>query len=350
LWGGGRDRERVARHQSTRIATMGERAYDVVVWGATGFTGNLICQHLALHAPPTLKWVAAGRREAALKKVCAELPAGACQPSGVLVGDADDAVAAARIAKSCRLVLAAAGPFAKFSATILKACAEHGTHYVDITGEAIPYVSESVRTHDAVARKSGAKLVHCCGYDSVPSDLLTLLAIEALREHGQATTHVTVGFDLLRTVGTMSGGTLHTICAIMAYLSSTPTAIPDALNPFSLCTPQPEQQLFPTRLYELLTGADAWHLPGWSAGLQQWHFLFGMAVCNTRIVRRSRCLLEDAPSSFVYREVRALIAWCSRSHSQSRARGLSLPGAPSCCIRRRLQLDIPLPMLSPTRR
>ena len=281
-----------------------ERRYDLVIWGGTGFTGQLMAQHLAAHAPPNLRWTVAGRREDALKRVCSDLdPSLPSLPEDqVLVGEAQDAAAAAKIAKSTRLVLAAAGPFTKHSAAIRQACVEHGTHYVDITGEVVPYVRDSVLHYHEAAEGSGAKIVHCCGYDSVPSDLLSLLAIESLRNIGETCERVTVGFDLLGTVGELSGGTLGSICTILAHVQSTPTDVPDALDAFCLCSPAPPRTLA-SRLYDFATGGDSWFLPGWSAALGQWHFMFGMAACNTRIVRRSRALLQDVPASFAYFEV-----------------------------------------------
>ena len=285
---------------------MPAKQYDIIVWGATGFTGKLVCQHLAAHAPTDLKWGAAGRRESALKAVTSKDflgPLCRCPPLGIEVGDATDEAAAVRIAKSARLVLATAGPFTFHSAAILKACAENGTHYVDITGEAMPYVHASVHSHHETAIKTGAKIVHCCGYDSVPSDLLTQMAIDVLRDLGQMCDSATVGFDLLQTAGTMSGGTLHTICAIMAHLQATPSDVPIAINAQCLCPDVPPPSAL-ARLYSLATGGDAWHLPGCSAALNgQWHFMFGMAISNTKIVRRSRALLKDVPDAFVYREV-----------------------------------------------
>ena len=104
---------------------------------------------------------------------------------------------------------------------MLAACAVAGTHYVDITGEVVPYVRDSVRALHEQARATGAKIVHCAGYDSMPSDLLSLLAIDALRAAGQQCSRCIVAYDLLGTLGYMSSGTLLSIVAIMRHLHAT---------------------------------------------------------------------------------------------------------------------------------
>jgi len=212
---------------------MATREYDLIVWGATGFTGSLMCKHLAQHAPPELRWAVAGRRADALHKLVAELaslPSTRCPPGGVKVADAVAAAADAagehadavrKMVASTHVVLAAAGPFPIYSKPVLAACAVAGTHYVDITGEVVPYVRDSVRALHEQARATGAKIVHCAGYDSMPSDLLSLLAIDALRAAGQQCSRCIVAYDLLGTLGYMSSGTLLSIVAIMRHLHAT---------------------------------------------------------------------------------------------------------------------------------
>ena len=288
-----------------RMVASDAREIDIVVWGATGLTGRLMCEHLAQHAPAEIRWKIAGRSEPALARMLSELsgPGVRCSPKGVLVGDAKDAEAAARIAKSTLLVLAAAGPFHRFSAAILRACVAQGTHYVDITGEIVPYVRESVADNHAAAAASGAKIVHCAGFDSVPSDLLSCLAIERLSGVGQRCEFATVGFDSLATRGGISGGTIHSIMDIVEHLQTKPSDVPAALDSHCLWPGRPARTLI-SWLHTAVTGGDAWWLPGRSSALGgEWHFLFGMAIANTRIVRRTRFLLRDAPEHFTYREV-----------------------------------------------
>ena len=184
---------------------MPAREYDLVVWGATGFTGSLMCKHLAQHAPPDLRWAIAGRRAGALQKIVAELsslPSTRCPPGGFKVADAvaaaadaagDQADAVRKMVASTRVVLAAAGPFPVYSRLVLEACAAAGTHYVDITGEVVPYVRDSVHALHEQARQTGAKIVHCAGYDSMPSDMLSLLAIDALRAAGEQCSRCIIG-------------------------------------------------------------------------------------------------------------------------------------------------------------
>jgi len=187
---------------------------DLVVYGATGFTGRLVAAYLRRSAPSGLRWALAGRDAARLEAVAAEIEAqpglaagvGAA-PVSVLGGcDADEA-SAARIAGETRAVLSTAGPFSKYSDALVGACAAGGVSYVDINGE-IPWVARVIERHDEAARASGALIVPNCGFDSVPSDLCALRATRLLAD-GTGSACVSVQ-GVMHMTGAMSGGTIET--------------------------------------------------------------------------------------------------------------------------------------------
>ncbi|MFF8382747.1 saccharopine dehydrogenase family protein [Streptomyces kanasensis] len=157
------------------------RAYDVVLYGATGFVGELTARYLAAHAPAGCRWALAGRSREKLARLrdrlaadhpgCAELP--------LLVADAADPAALRELAASARVVATTVGPYVWYGEPLVAACAAEGTDYVDLTGEP-EFVDLMYVRHDARARETGARLVHACGFDSVPHDLGVYLTVRQL--------------------------------------------------------------------------------------------------------------------------------------------------------------------------
>jgi short subunit dehydrogenase-like uncharacterized protein len=183
----------------------GEREYDVVLFGATGFTGGLTADYLAAHGPTNLRWALAGRNRAKLEAVAARLAAARSPvpPPALLEADAADAPALARIAESTKVVVTTVGPYALYGAPLVAACAAAGTDYVDLTGEP-EFVDRMYLENDAAAKASGARLVHCCGFDSVPHDLGAYFTLLQLPEN------VPVRIDgYVRSNASFSGGTYH---------------------------------------------------------------------------------------------------------------------------------------------
>jgi short subunit dehydrogenase-like uncharacterized protein len=183
----------------------GEREYDLVLFGATGFTGGLTAEYLAANAPEGLRWALVGRNRAKLEAVAARLVATSpAAPVPALVeADAADAAALAKVAESTRVVITTVGPYALHGGPIVAACAAAGTDYVDLTGEP-EFVDRTWLDHDATARRSGARIVHCCGFDSVPHDLGAYFTVLQLPEGVPLKVE---GF--VRSNGRFSGGTYH---------------------------------------------------------------------------------------------------------------------------------------------
>ena len=145
------------------------RELDVVVYGATGFVGRLLAEYLLQHAPPGVRIGLAGRTESKLAQVRRELGPGAAQWP-LLVADAADPVALATMAHATKVVASTVGPYAKYGLPLVRACADNGTDYVDLTGEVI-FVRWCADEVDEMAKRTGARIVNSCGFDSVPSDL-----------------------------------------------------------------------------------------------------------------------------------------------------------------------------------
>ncbi|MFI6105335.1 saccharopine dehydrogenase family protein [Streptomyces sp. NPDC051310] len=188
-----------------------ERAYDVVLFGATGFVGELTARYLAAHAPASCRWAIAGRSRdklEALRERLADL-APACAGLPLLCADASDPGAMRELAESARVVVTTVGPYVWYGEALVAACAEAGTDYLDLTGEA-EFVDRTYVRHDARARETGARLVHACGFDSVPHDLGVYFTVQQLPEG------VPLRVDgFVRTNALFSGGTLASALTAM---------------------------------------------------------------------------------------------------------------------------------------
>ncbi|GHC82367.1 saccharopine dehydrogenase [Nocardiopsis terrae] len=189
-----------------------ERGHDIVLFGATGYTGALTAEYLATNAPRELRWAVAGRdrdKLEALRAELAEIDPDRPLPD-LLLADAGDAASIRNLAASARVVVTTVGPYSEYGEPLVAACAAEGTDYVDLCGEPA-FVDRMYVRHHATAERTGARIVHACGFDSVPHDLGVLFTVGQLPEG--VPLHVE-GF--VRARGTVSGGTLHSALGAFA--------------------------------------------------------------------------------------------------------------------------------------
>ncbi|MDP6849302.1 MAG: saccharopine dehydrogenase NADP-binding domain-containing protein [Planctomycetota bacterium] len=175
-----------------------DRKFDLVLQGATGFTGKIAARELVKHAPSNLRWAVAGRRSDAVQKLADELGVGA------LVADGLDPNAVQALAKQTRVVLSCAGPFSRYGTPLVEACAQNQTHYADLTGE-LPWIHSLIQKHHHQCEESGTAIVPASGFDSAPTDLCVQEFCSMLQE--QQLPLSLYGFFSLR--GGFNGGTLH---------------------------------------------------------------------------------------------------------------------------------------------
>ncbi len=181
------------------MPAAGERDYDIVVLGATGFTGELTAGYLAEHAPAGLRWAIAGRNRDKLEAVRGRL--GTDVP--IVVADSSDDASLHALAASTRVVITTVGPYLLHGEPLVAACAAEGTDYVDLTGEP-EFVDRMYLQHHARAVASGARLVHACGFDSIPHDLGAYFTVQQLGDTEPITLR-----GVVRSNATFSGGTFH---------------------------------------------------------------------------------------------------------------------------------------------
>jgi short subunit dehydrogenase-like uncharacterized protein len=256
------------------------RTYDLVVWGATGFTGSLVAEYLlgSYGVDGDLCWAIAGRSEEKLSRLKEELGAG--EGLEVLIGDSKDSASLARIASETRVVCSTVGPFARYGSELVEACAAAGTHYCDITGE-VQWIRRMIDAHEATARASGARVVHACGFDSIPSDLGTLFIQRSMQaRHKQVCNEVKLRVRKMK--GAFSGGTVASLLNALEEAARDPAARRALGHPYSL-NPEGEQ-----------SGPDGSDQrgPAYDRDFVSWTAPFVMASINTRVVRRTNAVMD----------------------------------------------------------
>jgi short subunit dehydrogenase-like uncharacterized protein len=273
---------------------MGDgRELDLILLGATGFVGRLTAGYLAGHAPPGLRIGLAGRSERRLAEIRAGLGT-AAQAWPLLATDSTDRQGAQLLARTAGAIATTVGPYRRLGLPLAQACAEAGTDYADLTGEVL-FIRDTIGSCHQVAVRTGARIVHSCGFDSVPSDLGVLLAHTAAAADGAGDLEdTTLVVTALR--GGVSGGTLASALGQIDEMRASVGSRRIVTDPYALS---------PDRAAEPALGDErdlSW--ARYDPVLGQWTGPFVMASFNTRIVRRSNALLGWAYGrQFRYREV-----------------------------------------------
>jgi len=269
------------------------REFDVIVYGATGFTGTLVAEYLLRQygADGNIKWSIAGRSASKLESVRASLGEKAADLE-ITVVDSRDESALAALASRTRVVLTTVGPYALYGSNLVAACVEAGTDYCDLAGE-VQWIRKMVDTHHERAKETGARIVHCCGFDSIPMDMgVWFLQDTAKRIHGHYCDDIAL--YVKATKGTASGGTIASMMNIIKEAKQDRSIARLMANPYAL-NPEGERE-GPDRRDQQKVVFDA------DAGL--WTGPFVMAGVNTRVVRRSHALAGyPYGQDFRYREV-----------------------------------------------
>ncbi|MGB0513618.1 MAG: saccharopine dehydrogenase family protein, partial [Wenzhouxiangellaceae bacterium] len=255
------------------------REFDLVLMGATGFTGQLVAEHLlARHGVGgDLRWALAGRSVAKLEKVRANLGDGATDLP-LIVADSHDRASLDALAQRTTLVLTTVGPYALHGEELVAACAAAGTDYCDLTGE-VPFMRRMIDAHRAAAEASGARIVHCCGFDSIPSDLGVAVLQQAAKERFGGPLN-RVGLRVKAAKGGLSGGTFASMLNIVEAARADSDIARYLKNPYAICPP--DRRDGPRQPY--VNG------PKLDETLDSWMAPFIMAAINTRVVHRANAL------------------------------------------------------------
>jgi short subunit dehydrogenase-like uncharacterized protein len=258
------------------------KPFDVVVWGASGFVGALIAEYLVRDSGGSkVSWALGGRNKEKLEALKASLGKQAADIP-VVVADTSDAASLDALVSQAKVVLTTVGPYAKYGSALVAACARNGTDYCDLAGET-PWIQRMIDLHQAEAEASGARIVPCCGFDSIPSDLgVYFLNEEVKKLTGAPCTSISMRVKAMK--GGASGGTIASMVNIIEEATrdrsiARELSNPYALNPKDQRTGPPQEGPTPVR-YD--GDAKAWIGP------------FVMAAINTRVVHRSNALMGYA--------------------------------------------------------
>lgn len=262
---------------------MTQPSYDVVLYGATGFTGRQAAWYFAENVDSTkVRWALAGRNLRKLETLKANLGPD-FEHVDLLVADSTDLDSVERMVSKTRVLLTTAGPYALYGKPIVAACVKHGVDYVDITGET-PFVRDLIDEHHAEAESKGIKIIPFCGFDSVPSDLGALFVVEHMKKVlGQPCKEVKAFFKMK---SGLNGGTLASVLNLLDSRQLEQLADPFLLNPSNRQSDEERKR-----------NPDQKHAQ-FDKDLGRWTAPFLMAPVNTRVVRRSHALFSEYGSSY----------------------------------------------------
>ena len=267
--------------------------YDLIVFGATSFVGQILTRYLSDYfsaGTESLRWAIAGRSKAKLEEVKSALGA-AGQAIPVIVADATNEAQLQALCAQTRVVVSTVGPYALYGEPLIKACVDSGTDYCDLTGET-QWIRKMVDKYEAAAQQSGARIVHCCGFDSVPSDMgVYFLQQQAHSQFNAPATRVKMRVKTLK--GGASGGTVASLLNVVQEAAADPVLRKQLLNPYSLC---PAGHGLGTKQHFVKSAEFDKDFNAWIAP-------FVMAAINERVVHRSNALSGNAYSThFTYDE------------------------------------------------
>ena len=264
------------------------RDFDIVIYGATGFTGRLVAEYLVQAYPTGLTWAMAGRSRTKLEEVRDLIGAPADTP--LITADSADPASLRAMVERATVVITTVGPYQLYGSDLVAACAASGTAYVDLCGEPA-WMRHMIDAHEGEATRTGARIVFSCGFDSIPFDLGVLTLQEAAKaRYGSPAPRVKGRVRTMK--GTFSGGTAASLKATLAAAARDPGIVKLLTSPFAL-TPGFTGPHQPSGL-----------LPEYDSTLQTWVAPFVMAPINTKNVHRTNFLLGEAyGADFVYDEM-----------------------------------------------
>ena len=260
-----------------------ERQRHLTVFGATSFVGQILTRYLYARfgTGGELRWAIAGRSERKLRELHGSLYPKATQLP-TIVADAANEQQLKQMCSESQVVVSTVGPYALYGEPLLKICAGTGTDYCDLTGE-VQWIRRMIRKYETTARTSGARIVHCCGFDSIPSDLgVHYLQKQAMQKYGKTCSRVKLRVKAMR--GGPSGGTIASIFNLVKEASSDAQLRRELANPYSLC---PEGYA-PPLVQRQVSRAE------YDPDFKSWVSPFVMAAINTRIVQRTNALSNQA--------------------------------------------------------
>ncbi|EAT11579.1 saccharopine dehydrogenase [Bermanella marisrubri] len=260
---------------------MADSQYDIIIFGATSFVGDILTgyMHKTYGTNGEIKWAMAGRSESKLQAIKSKHGA---QDVPHFIADASNEEQLKTLADKARVIVSTVGPYALYGEPLVKVCVESGTDYCDLTGE-VQWYKRMVDKYEAKAKETGARIVHCSGFDSIPSDLgVYFTQQQAQKTFGEMCHQIDMRVAKLK--GGASGGTVASMMNIAKEAAKDPKLRKELQNPYSIC---PSDHGFKTRQHNV-GGAE------FDENVDGWIGPFVMAAVNTRVVHRSNVLQDKA--------------------------------------------------------
>jgi len=256
---------------------MQHKEFDVIIWGASGFTGRLVAEYLfkKYGQGETVNWAMAGRNQSKLEAVRAKV---ADESIPIIIADSKDEESLAEMVQRTKVVCTTVGPYAKYGDKLVAACVAHQTDYCDLTGE-VQWMRKMIDQHQATAKANGTKIVHTCGFDSIPSDMgVYYMQKEAIAKTGEPAKQINMRVRAFK--GGLSGGTYASLNNVLVEAREDKSIYGILLNPYGL-NPKGED-----------SGPDKRDLQKvvYDKIAKSWIYPFIMAGINTKVVRRSNAL------------------------------------------------------------
>jgi short subunit dehydrogenase-like uncharacterized protein len=266
--------------------------YDIVIFGATSFVGQILSRYMLEQFPADndLKWAIAGRSDKKLQELKHSLGS-AGKHLAVICADAANESDLSSMCESTKCIISTVGPYALFGEPLVKTCASLGTDYCDLTGE-VQWIAKMLARYEDAAKISGARIVNCCGFDSIPSDMgVYFLQQQAKQQFSQPCSKVKMRVKSMK--GAASGGTVASMTNIFKEVATDSALRKTLANPYAIC---PKDHGFTVR-------QDNMNRPQYDADFGSWAAPFVMALINTRIVLRTNAIIDERYSEhFEYNE------------------------------------------------
>jgi len=270
---------------------MSPPTFDLIIFGATSFVGQILCKHLA-SLEQNFSWAIAGRDQKKLQQLRAEL---ALSEVPILLADSQNEMQLKAMCLQGKVIVSTVGPYALYGEALVKQCVETGTDYCDLTGE-VQWIEQMLDSYQVQAQQSGARIVHCCGFDSIPSDLGVYL-LQQQMQLAFAQPAQSIHMRVKAAKGGLSGGTFASILNLVKQAVKDKALRRKLLNPYLLC---PKGHQFQSRQPKITAGAQDQHSGRWLAP-------FIMEAINSRIVHRTNALLSNQyGTEFLYSEAMLL--------------------------------------------
>ncbi len=315
------------------------REFDLIIWGATGFTGRLVAEYIFQQygVDQDLKWAMAGRNLDKLQTVRSKV---ANEQVPLLVADSNDDASLHELVKRTKVLCTTVGPYAKFGSKLVAACVSQQTDYCDLTGE-VQWMRKMIDQHHKQAEANGTRIVHTCGFDSIPSDMGVYFFQKVLFEQfGAYCPHLKLRVKAIK--GAMSGGTYASMSHILVEAESDRSVFKTLFHPYGLNPIGQQEGLDEPDLQSVVYDEDA----------KAWICPFIMATINTKVVRRSHAL-RGFPYGKNFRYEEAMMTGSGLSgrmkgYAALAATGLMMSAKPDSLLKKGIDYLLPAPGEGPS--